>query len=59
MELALLLGKSQSYISKIEKGQLLPDAYEWLNFCLVFKIMPESFLSPELQSEFIINRMEK
>ena len=44
IEFALILGKSQSYVSKLEKGILEPTALEWFEFCRKYKLSPSCLL---------------
>ncbi len=43
-DMASAIGKSQSYISKLEKGLLEPTISEWFSFCDKFKVSLDSLL---------------
>ncbi len=38
------IGISQGALSKMERGLLVPSAIQWLEFCRLAKIQPDSFL---------------
>jgi DNA-binding XRE family transcriptional regulator len=46
-ELASKLGISQSALSKLEAGKLVPSSLLWFSFCAMAGIQPESLKSGE------------
>lgn len=46
-ELAARLGISQSALSKLEAGKLVPSSLLWFTFCAMAEIQPESLLVGE------------
>lgn len=48
-ELATRLGISQSALSKLEAGKLVPSSLLWFTFCAMAGIQPESLISGEPQ----------
>jgi DNA-binding XRE family transcriptional regulator len=44
-ELATKLGISQSALSKLEAGKLVPSSLLWFNFCAMAEIQPESLIA--------------
>lgn len=45
VELAKMLGISQSALSKLEAAKLVPSSLLWFHFCELAGILPESLLS--------------
>ncbi len=43
-ELATRLGISQSALSKLEAGKLVPSSLLWFSFCAMAEIQPESLV---------------
>jgi len=50
-ELAMVLSKPQSYVSKIERGERRLDVLEFLTLCRLLHLDPSSFLTEDQQSE--------
>ncbi len=48
-DIAKSLGMSQSALSKMEHGILMPSVYEWFEFCKITKISPESYLDGQIE----------
>jgi len=43
-ELALMLSRPQSYVSKVERGERRLDVVEFIHLCRVLRIDPADFL---------------
>ena len=57
-EMSLALLQSESYISHVESGQMVPSMDAFMNICKYFKITPLEFFdegntNPDLSAEFI------
>ena len=49
-QVAECIGTSQSKLSKIEHGILMPSIFEWIRFCALMQISVDPFAEPRISN---------
>ena len=57
-DMSLTLGQSESYINRIENGQMLPSMNMFFYICDYFKITPEQFFAGSKTKQVSIDIVE-